>query len=81
MNKEMLVIENPSNCGRCPCCMLGTYGCYCTVNGKEVDHDDRPDWCPLRKFPEKLFDADLYDEYDTGYQHGWNACLKEIIGE
>lgn len=41
----------------------------------------RPDWCPLKPFPEKDNFDDPYDEYYTGYSDGWNRCLKEIVGE
>lgn len=55
------------------------------VNVYYYDYNDetycRPNWCPLKEIPKEETGADIHDEYDTGYQHGWNAFRREILGE
>lgn len=36
-----------SCCGRCPCAGRNSMGEYCYIEGKYMDFDDIPDWCPL----------------------------------
>ena len=63
---------------------------FCGIEDIDVDkyyqafYDDileKPDWCPLEEIPGKETGADIDDEYDTGYQHGWNEYRKEMLGE
>ena len=39
------------------------------------------DGCPLKEIPEKQTGADFYDEYDNGYEDGWNNFRRTILGE
>lgn len=58
---------------------------FCGIENMEVDNyydhnkfdnDGRPNWCPLRKIPEKKIGFHYADEYD--YCAGWNDCLKKM---
>ena len=40
-----------------------------------------PDWCPLKPVSKKTNNLDCYDEFDTGYEIGWNRCIEEILKE
>lgn len=84
--KAILVIDKPSDCSECPCCII-----RCDKNGGytsakcQASYDDGgwvdeitfaiPSWCPLRSLPQR------YDEGIMREQKGWNRCLDEIIGE
>lgn len=45
----------------------------------------RPDWCPLKKVPEKLneWDPELieHQRLSLGKHIGWNMCIDEILGK
>lgn len=50
----------------------------CGIEQSEITYgNDRPSWCPLKPLPPKRLD--VLD--DDTWQAGWNACLKEIIGD
>ena len=48
MSKSMLIIDTPTCCGWCPCCKHGVHGCYCNINGRMVDPEDKPEWCEMK---------------------------------
>ena len=97
MNKSVLIIDTPETCVDCQFCYEfdeGIEAC-CSITDddkdkslmKQIDCENgycqgKPNWCPLRKLPEKEKDDcsnDYYDDYYRGYANGWNDCLKEII--
>lgn len=82
MSKSILVIDTPECCGKCPCFLEVSTDC-CGVNGKDIDSHGKPDWCPLRDFPEmkeiRNFCLGSDDYAQQGYQQGWNACIDEIL--
>ena len=41
----------------------------------------RPEFCPLREFPEKIPDLKSgYEDFSVSIRRvGWNACLDEIL--
>ena len=79
MNKSVLVIDTPENCGKCK--FISEFWCR-AMNGRRVPNNDViPGWCPLKPLPEKDDWDDPYDEYYTGYANGWNRCLSKITGE
>ena len=96
MSKSVLVIDTPENCLDCQFCYEldeGVEAC-CSISDddkdtsimKKIDCESgycqgKPDWCPIMDLPEKDDFDDLYDEYYTGYNHGWNRCLKEITSQ
>lgn len=92
MNKVIAILDEPKSCSECvfgehmicgaihnkitdrpPFEKCGKYNIY-AYKKDEI----RPIWCPLKAIPEKEHGADHYDEYDTGYEHGWNSCIDEI---
>ena len=61
--------------------------CRKSCNPIDIESDVRPNWCPLRLFPEKYEPidckgaCDVEDYYDGGLVDGWNACINDILGE
>ena len=59
----------------------------CRIAKKCNTSHSRPDWCPLREFPEKVETfkceelCDVDDWYDSGYHNGYNACIDELLGD
>ena len=78
MNKAVLVINTPENCGQCPC--YDTLFEMCRYKYKDVIvAKTRPDWCPLKPLPEEDNREHLL-EWSRGYQGGWNDCINAICG-
>lgn len=76
VNKAILVIDMPENCGKCPCFQFGMDN-YCGVNDK-VSWDwntKRLDDCPLKPFPQS------YNWCDSDFEYGYNACINKILKE
>ena len=85
MSKAVLVFDMPDKCMECPCCNCTEYDTYCGMTDMQLKYDFeqhayvKPDWCPLKPLPEKEYGADLFDEYETGWEFGWNRCIDEIL--
>lgn len=87
MSKAVLVIEEPNSCDECIC--VEEVGCrryYCEAlceyieNLEKRKHSTVPKVCPLKELPKE--DNDFSgDEFEDGFTFGWNACLREIMGE
>ena len=86
MRKSVLVMKTPEKCLDCNLCALdmdGSLSCY--YYKKEIcsnvgENNSRPEWCPLREFPEEDHENHYPDELEDGYTDGWNDCLREIMG-
>lgn len=84
MNKAVLVIDMPESCDKCPL----FHGFYtdmtCGANKWGINYpypkDFRQRWCPLKALPEEKSD-DNVDGFFDGYDVGWNAYRKKILGE
>ena len=74
--KAILVIDMPSMCKECPLCYDD---CICDIIGDVTDDDSVDMRCPLRPLPEKM--AVEYRWFTEDYADGFNACLKDILGE
>lgn len=77
MDKAILVIDMPKNCGECilnkndKCCVKGFNTCM-FVNCK-------PKVCPLQQMPEKSHTGKS-DYYQWGdWEDGWNACIDGLL--
>lgn len=92
MAKAVLVMENPESCFGCNFlyCDGDTNldSCQAREEARPVDSETykKPDWCPLRKLPERMEVCGTYNAayYAKGgkmpsYKTGWNACLDEIL--
>ena len=91
MAKAVLIMdEMPEDCTMCKFWNSKDNECYATgieelsLNSEEA----KPDWCPLRKLPERMEVCGTYNAayYAKGgkmpsYKIGWNACLDEILKE
>lgn len=86
MNKMIAIIDRPGDCFDCPLLHrdLGINH-KCVLSNKfmnSIDLTKRLDWCLLKQVPEKqVRDYPEYDEYITGYDDGWDACIDDILGE
>ena len=88
MTKAILVMDMPERCDKCRLLLKipqkdGLALCLARpTNGQEEynpkrEKSWRPDWCPLRKLPEKVNHPDYCD--NGRFDKGWNACLDEIL--
>ncbi len=65
----------------------GIIGMYIDPEDQIEIYERKPDWCPLKELPEKLYRHDLDAKYPEevkamveNYQNGFNDCLGEILG-
>lgn len=88
MAKGFIAIDIPEHCDLCPLGrifgMNGGVECRVAPEGKCVAgyglHIEKPDWCPIRPFPEK--DRESYVRADSYWQkQGWNQCVNYLEGE
>lgn len=91
MSKAVLVMDMPERCDKCLLLLKipqkdGLALCLARpTNGQEEynpkrEKSWRPDWCPLRKLPEKMPDLEHgYENVEKSIiRTGWNACLDAI---
>ena len=86
MSKSILIMDTPKRCDECKF-HYNTYDendCHvdkCMIlNDETIDgYTEKYDECPLKEVPEKECGADLFDEFDTGWELGWNSCINEIL--
>ena len=92
MSKAVLMIDMPNNCRGCP---LHTHvewaGSICVPESnkdyinlyKQLTNEDlhnRPEWCPLRRLPEKWERKPYNSDSRVDWQNGYNHCLDDIQG-
>ena len=85
--KSVLVIDMPESCGECPmhhsnpysACKIKYYDLLPWYN--VVNPNKKPDWCPLKPFPEEDNTEEYLSEWSRGYQGGWNDCINAIVGD
>ena len=84
MDKAILVIDMPDSCIKCPVCasyQASTFSSreyWCATNGKDVDPNSKPDWCPLNPAPEEQ--EVWFDDERSDWERGYNNCVREIVG-
>ena len=80
MAKGYIVVDMPKSCGYCKYSVIyksnGAY--WCQIMRKEVDDAPKPDWCPIKEIPAKVY----HENYcDAGrYDKGWNDLIDEMFG-
>lgn len=86
LDKGYIVLNYPKNCAECN--FLNDDYDYptCIVTGETrgytfQTHKSKMDGCLFKKFPKELDITDFNDEYSTGWEFGWNNCLRTIKGE
>lgn len=86
MSKAVLVLdEMPTSCSECDYMATSSFdGHVCILkvvaeNYKKIGNEIKPDWCPLRELPGKVYHENFCD--NGRYDRGWNECLDEITGE
>lgn len=96
MAKAVLIMDMPESCDMCDFVdneqppRYGEKTLYCGVPGMGEDVTDyiacRPEFCPLRKLPEKKetftpLECHSNGKWTEGMKAGYNACLDKILGE
>lgn len=85
MNKAILVIDMPENCKNCMCYVLGAKNNFCERTRFAIlNNSVRQDWCPIKSLPEKYeIDRSKCSDrfYEFEFEHGYNQCINEILGE
>lgn len=83
MSRSILVIDTPECCRHCK--LYDYVPCICLATGRfqnNISEDFKPDWCPLRDFPEKKeYSNAIPVEKQWCFESiaGWNACIDEIL--
>lgn len=95
MAKGYVIVDMPECCSECQLCTYegdvnSHMGFFC--DGSVIDgfgfskipdeivyHDLKPDWCPIKEFPEKYDDVNVYEPDFGEFRKGYNKCLKEIL--
>lgn len=87
MSKAVLVFDMPRSCIECPCLdeNLVSRTCGAMKEYTKLDKFEvfglKPDWCPLRKMPNKFdLPADDDDYFNNGWSRGYNYCIDRILG-
>jgi hypothetical protein len=73
MSKSVLLVDTPEKCEDCKL----LYHCHKYEN--VIIFNTKPDWCPLKELPEH--ELIWYEDADSDYERGFNACLDIILGE
>ena len=85
MAKAILVMDMPEQvCQKCTLCYETDNDdeYLCCATGKLLPDGEKPDWCPLREFPEHKRTIDTDRESNRILMNvGYNACLDEILEE
>lgn len=89
MSKAVLVMDMPECCADCPCSFFERdnpiLNLICGVTQEDAYNVGKPDWCPLRKLPEKKETTYPQACYTNSYwtdemKAGFNICLNEMVG-
>ncbi len=85
MDKSVLVMDTPEKCIHC---LLLNSEDKCIVQDDDANFNAGDSWdelmkgCPLRELPKEEHDTYYkMDEYNDGYENGWNAFRGRILGE
>ena len=96
MAKGIIVVDAPGRCIKCQFCknyirVPHSFGkettheihCACLNNKalKEIPQNGKPDWCPVKKMPERIDEHNTCYDSDYYRAEGWNSCIDEIEGE
>ena len=90
MSKAMLVMDMPKSCKDCRIRFSASWSDYCPYEktgtyyedvDEFVQHNSKPNWCPLKEVPQRKGLLKQLPKYgtDTHYEQGYNACIDEIL--
>ena len=82
MNKSVLVIDTPENCGKCK--FISEFWCKAMGGRRVLNNDVIPNWCPLKPLPERkeyIVPIDNVESQKDIIAVGWNACINKITGK
>ena len=82
--KAILILEMPKYCEDCPCSFFDRWdiqlNLICAQTREYVNGSSKPNWCPLRKLPEKRHNDEILVNSDYWECRGFNKCIDEILG-
>ena len=94
MRKGFILVDIPERCSMCRYMYRTDENyCFCKVEGYGFDYQvneymqskpkGKPDWCPVRKFPEQKKPSQFpisptLPWQCTEYEKGWNDCIKQM---
>lgn len=85
MEKSILVMETPTCCTECLCHEFwsedDTYTCEVAdrIIFDVKPENEKPNWCPLKKLPEKKDEEEAYTDSAYFSASGWNDCIDTIL--
>ena len=83
MKAILIIDEMPECCADCPCSFFerGTpnLNLICGPTQEDVNNIGKPDWCPLKEFPEKK-NSEHTESYNDGWCDGWNSLRNKLEG-
>lgn len=89
--KGIIVLDVPEECRKCPFqevseenhmwCLVSNLDDCSRIHKMIPDEYSKPDWCPIKKIPERIDEHNTHYDSDYYRAEGWNACLDEIEGK
>ena len=73
-----MIDDIPVICAECKRAEIWSNKLYC-LEADQIIPNSKPDWCPIRKMPERAKYADY--KCDRSFVEGFNICLEEIEGK
>lgn len=85
MSKGYILVEMPEKCRQCNFWFAKAtepVEYRCMAKQRQLENlTGRPDWCPIREFPEKMKVFGKYPhlgEPVPSYRIGWNKCIERM---
>ena len=78
MDKSVLVIDTPENCGKCK--FISGFWCRAMGDRRVPNNDAIPGWCPLKPLPEEKKEEYWRSKLSLAWIRGWNTCISKIKG-
>lgn len=85
MAKGIVVVDIPSECRYCICCLFDDLSSrYCGIDKDErnvtiIGMNEKPDWCPIKPIPDRKSEDFGQTIIAAARGEGWNECLDEIL--
>lgn len=96
MAKGYIVVDMPESCSECQLCsyddMRGHMEFVCCgsidngfgfveISEEIMNGNLKPNWCPIKEFPEGYDNPNRYEPDDAKFAEGYNDCLNDILGD
>lgn len=93
MEKGYVLVDIPESCSDCQLCVYDDimgFSCHGSIdNGfgfvkiseEIINNNLKPNWCPIKEFPEGYDNPNRYEPDDAKFAEGYNDCLNDILGD